>query len=40
MKLTYVGTRSANVGDIRCAFAVASDSTNGQCTNYGHRKFS
>ena len=28
MKSTYVGTRSANVGDIRCSFAPASDSTN------------
>ena len=28
MKSTYVGTRSANVGDIRCLFALASDSTN------------
>ena len=27
MKSTYVGTRSANVGDIRCSFALASDST-------------
>ena len=27
MKSTYVGTRSANVGDIRCLFALASDST-------------
>ena len=27
MKSTYVGTRSANVGDIRCSFAPASDST-------------
>ena len=27
MKSTYVGTRSANVGDILCKFAVASDST-------------
>ena len=28
MKSTYVSTRSANVGDIRCSFAPASDSTN------------
>ena len=28
MKSTYVDTRSANVGDIRCLFALASDSTN------------
>ena len=27
MKSTCVGTRSANVGDIRCLFALASDST-------------
>ena len=27
MKSTYVGTRSANVGDIRWLFALASDST-------------
>ena len=27
MKSTYVDTRSANVGDIRCLFALASDST-------------
>ena len=27
MKSTYVGTRSANMGDIRCSFALASDST-------------
>ena len=27
MKSTYVVTRSANVGDIRCLFALASDST-------------
>ena len=27
MKSTYVNTRSANVGDIRCLFALASDST-------------
>ena len=27
MKSTYVGTRSANVGDIRCSFALASEST-------------
>ena len=25
MKSTYVGTRSDNVGDIRCSFAPASD---------------
>ena len=29
MKSTYVDTRSANVGDIRCLFALASDSTSG-----------
>ena len=29
MKLTYVGTRLDNVGDIRCSFAPASDSTTG-----------
>ena len=28
MKSTYVGTRSDNVGNIRCSFAPASDSTN------------
>ena len=28
MKSTYVDTRSANVGDIRCLFALANDSTN------------
>ena len=28
MKSTYVDTRSANVGDIQCLFALASDSTN------------
>ena len=27
MKLTYFGTRPANVGDIRCTFAFVSDST-------------
>ena len=27
MKSTYVDTRSANVGDIRCLFALVSDST-------------
>ena len=27
MKLTYVGTRSANVGDIRWSFAEANDNT-------------
>ena len=27
MKSTYVGTRPANMGDIRCQFAPASDST-------------
>ena len=27
MKSTYVNTRSANLGDIRCLFALASDST-------------
>ena len=27
MKSTYVNTRSANVGDIQCLFALASDST-------------
>ena len=27
MKSTYVGTRSANVGDIQCSFPPASDST-------------
>ena len=31
MKSTSVGTRSANVGDIQCQFAVASDSTSQQC---------
>ena len=31
MKSTYVGTRSANVGDIRCLFALASDSTSTDC---------
>ena len=30
MKSTYVGTRSANVGDIQCLFALASDSTSYQ----------
>ena len=29
MKSTYVDTRSANVGDIQCLFALASDSTSG-----------
>ena len=29
MKSTYVGTRSVNLGDIRCSFAPASDSTSG-----------
>ena len=27
MKSTYAGTRSVNVGDIQCSFALASDST-------------
>ena len=27
MKSTYVGTRSANMGDIQCSFAPASDRT-------------
>ena len=27
MKSTYVGTRSANVGDIRCLFALATENT-------------
>ena len=30
MKSTYVGTQSANVGDIPCLFALASDSTSNQ----------
>ena len=30
MKSTYVGTRSANVGDIPFLFALASDSTTGK----------
>ena len=35
MKSTYVGTRSANVGDIRCLFAPPSDSTNKQYRKRG-----
>ena len=27
MKSTHVGTQSANMGDIQCSFAPASDST-------------
>ena len=27
MKSTYVSTGSANMGDVRCLFALASDST-------------
>ena len=33
MKSTYVDTRSANVGDIRCLFALASDSTTASVSN-------
>ena len=40
MKSTYVGTRSANVGDTRCLFALGSDSTTTKYqlpTPYGFR---
>ena len=36
MKSTYVGTRFANVGDIRCSFAPASDSTTVNSTLFQH----
>ena len=38
MKSIYVGTQSANVGDIRCYFAPASDSTRSKLweVSYGH----